>query len=153
MRLRCANRTYVLTVILLLHTPSLQPDGWPAQSSFTSNLDHTSRPSNGEIDQLAHLIQRHADVWRFFVAQDHCKRVEDAELIGWKRHVYIVLHQQIDEFIHVMRPAKHDAVIFGDGLEAFFNGLLGEKARGGNIDFRMRGQRPKRSEVALGERQ
>lgn len=82
----------------------------------------------GKVNQLAHFCQRHADIRRFFIAQDYCKWIEHAELVGWEWHGYVVLQQQVDEFVHVVRSAKYDAVIFGDGLEAFFDDLLGEKS-------------------------
>ena len=42
----------------------------------------------------------------------------------------MVLQQQVDEFVYVMCSAKHDAVIFGNCLEAFFYDLLGKESRG-----------------------
>lgn len=82
----------------------------------------------GKINQLLHLIQRHADIGRFFLTQDDGEWIEVAELVRREWHYYFVLQQQIDKLIHIMRSAKNDAVIFGNRLETFLHGLLCEKS-------------------------
>lgn len=91
-------------------------------TNYHSTCNHTLRPLVGEINQLLHLIQRHADIGRFFVTQDDGEGIEVAKLVRREWHRDFVLQQQIDKLIHIMRSAKHDAVIFGNRLEGFFQG-------------------------------
>ena len=38
-----------------------------------------------------------------------------------------MLQKQVHQFVHIMRSAKHNAVIRSNGLETFLNNLLGKK--------------------------
>jgi len=87
----------------------------------------TACPLVCQIYQINHCCQRHTDIGYFFVPQNNGKRIQNTELVRGKGHRHLILRQQVNQLVHIMRSAKHNAVIRGNGLKAFFNNLLGKK--------------------------